>query len=94
LGEAATGVMRENVKRKILTHHALRITQLASRANLAGKHVHAHGRAAAHVLFVTTKVAPPLFATKTRRKRRHDVFFFIFPFVSSKNFEPSWLLAA
>ncbi len=26
LGEAATGVMRENVKREIVTHHALRIT--------------------------------------------------------------------
>jgi len=26
LGEAATGVMRENVKREIVTHHALRFT--------------------------------------------------------------------
>ena len=37
LGEATAGVMRENVKRENLTHHALRITASASRANLARK---------------------------------------------------------
>ncbi len=43
---------------------------------------------------VTTKVAPPLFATKTRRKAKARRIFLYFSFVSSKNFEPSWLLAA
>ena len=38
LGEATVDVMRENVKRENLTHHALRITASASRANLAHKH--------------------------------------------------------
>ena len=40
LGESATSVMRENVKREIVTHHALRITCLASRAALAARHFH------------------------------------------------------
>jgi len=42
---------------------------------------------------VTTKVSRPLFATKTRRKAKARRIFHYFSFVSSKNFEPSWLLA-
>jgi len=41
----------------------------------------------------TTKVSPSLFATKTRRKAKARRVFRYFSFVSSKNFEPSWLLA-
>ena len=40
MGEAATGVMRESVKRENLTHHALRITYLASRASLTARRFH------------------------------------------------------
>jgi len=42
LGEATTGVMRENVKREVITHHALRITCLASRAALAAGRFHSY----------------------------------------------------
>ncbi len=44
LGEAATGVMRENVKREIVTHHALCITCSASRASLAARRFHWYRR--------------------------------------------------
>jgi len=47
LGEAAADVMRENVKREVVTHHALRITCLASRANLAARHFHWYRRGVA-----------------------------------------------
>ena len=43
---------------------------------------------------VTTKVSSPLFATKIRRITKARSVFFIFPFVPSKNFEPSWLFEA
>ncbi len=40
LSESATGVMRETVKREVVTHYALRITCLASRAALAARRFH------------------------------------------------------
>ncbi len=38
VGESTVDVMRENVKRENLTHHALRITASASPATPAHKH--------------------------------------------------------
>jgi len=41
-----------------------------------------------------SKASPSLFAAKTRRKAKARRIFLYFSVVSSKNFEPSWLLAA
>ncbi len=46
LSETATDVMRESVKREVITHHALRITYSASRPNLAARCFHPYRRAA------------------------------------------------
>ena len=47
LGETATGVMRENVKREVVTHHALRITDSVFRVNVATGYFRSYRRAAA-----------------------------------------------
>ncbi len=75
LGESATSVMRENVKREIVTHHALRITCLASRAALAARHFHPYRRAVARAAsnaFPFTRYRPIVAIYPLRLKPKLD----------------------